>query len=500
MDLDEAIRSAVTNNPGVRAKAQEPLAVDTGVLEAASAWEPVLQLNLGYSDSRVARSSALAGVSGAAPVLEQDERHGDLVLSKLLRSGTALDLAWTNSRATTNSSFQGLVPEFKPTLGLNLSQPLWKNAWGKDAKTTLQLARNASRQETALFKTALADFVAAVASAYWDQALKQSELEVHRRSLELARQLNLEAQTKVKLGLLAPVAVKETMAEAAKREEELLVAENELELSAQRLEHLVMAGGPNNPQRLIAREVHEATPAALDADSLLATAIEKRPEMELARLRLAAGELSEVQALDEARPDLGLVGNYTLVGLGGRAVPITPLGSSEPVSNPFAGSYGDAYDLMLDGDFYSYALELRLELPLSRAAARARHSRALIRTRQARELLDETMSSIALDLQQAVGNVESSFKRVGASRLARELAAENLANQQRRYQVGKLTTTDVLDFQQKLASAMAVEQRALNDHARATIRLQRATGILLDRFNIEVEAAETATLPWWARF
>ncbi|MFQ5351997.1 MAG: TolC family protein, partial [Candidatus Binatia bacterium] len=97
-------------------------------------------------------------------------------------------------------------------------------------------------------------------------------------------------------------------------------------------------------------------------------------------------------------------------------------------------------------------------------------------------------------------NVESSFKRVGASRLARELAAENLANQQRRYQVGKLTTTDVLDFQQKLASAMAVEQRALNDHARATIRLQRATGILLDRFNIEVEAAETATLPWWARF
>jgi outer membrane protein TolC len=87
-----------------------------------------------------------------------------------------------------------------------------------------------------------------------------------------------------------------------------------------------------------------------------------------------------------------------------------------------------------------------------------------------------------------------------ADDLARELAEQNLNDQKKRYEVGIVTTTDILDFQEKATNAMATEARAIADHATAIAELQRAEGSLLPHYGIRVEFADRPGKEWWSRF
>ena len=63
-----------------------------------------------------------------------------------------------------------------------------------------------------------------------------------------------------------------------------------------------------------------------------------------------------------------------------------------------------------------------------------------------------------------------------------------------------VTTTDVLDFQEKLARALAAEVEAVSDHAGAIAALALSEGRLLEQYGVTVEVEGDPGLPWWAKF
>ena len=139
-------------------------------------------------------------------------------------------------------------------------------------------------------------------------------------------------------------------------------------------------------------------------------------------------------------------------------------------------------------------------MPLSGAAPRAAHARAEAELAYARERLREVLSGVVLEVERAAGGLASAYQRVAAARLARQLGEENLANQRKRYEVGMVTTTDVLDFQEKLARALAAEVEAVSDHAGAIAALSLSEGRLLEQYGVTVEVEGDPGLPWWAKF
>jgi len=240
-------------------------------------------------------------------------------------------------------------------------------------------------------------------------------------------------------------------------------------------------------------------PMPLDAAAILSTAIRQRAEARSARLDIASAKLDQRLAKNLLLPSLGLVGRYELVGLGGLGNPDfqpPPTASDRDEGNAFS----DAYDVLDSTDFFRYRIGVELEVPLSNAEARSRDAQADIARRRADERLRAIVSDIALEIQQALGDVGSAEKRVVAARLARELAEQNLADQKKRYDVGIVTTTDILDFQDKATNAMAAEARAVADHAVAVAELERAQGSLLPSYGIRVEFANAPGKEWWSRF
>ena len=505
--LGEAVVTAVANNPGVLARRREPESAAFGVLGAESVYEPKIRVDFAYADRKIPTSDLLQGVEGGqlGDPREDDEYLADVTLSKTLRSGTEVELLWQNARRTTNSSFEAFSPSFQPSVGVGVAQPLLRDFGGMSARTTVELAEKTSFRTAAEYEAALADFVLEVVESYWAFNLAEAELAAKQRSFELAKELATEARARVQIGSLPPVAAKEAESDAAARDEEVIAARNELELRARALQYKIMLGGAHTaaPASVRPGQAHTVEAVPLDAATSLARAVEERAEARAARLEIDSAKLDEKLAKNFLLPSLDVVGRYDIVGLGGRDNPdfVPPGGGTvDPSGRSETDAFGDSYDVLENADFFRYRIGVELEVPLSNAEARSRHAQATIAVRRAEDALRATVSDIALDIQQAVGDVASAYKRVGAAKLSRELAEQNLADQKKRYEVGIVTTTDILDFQEKATNAMAAEARAIADHATAIAELRRAEGTLLPHYGVRVEFADRPGKEWWSRF
>jgi outer membrane protein TolC len=272
--------------------------------------------------------------------------------------------------------------------------------------------------------------------------------------------------------------------------------------------------------------VEEAAPEELKADpnETIAAAVAERPEILASARSVEAQQMNEKIAGNALLPRLDLVGSYGLNGLSGDGRPLTqtvltstPVGggncvpivvsANQPVFvcnvravSPFAGKRGDAYDRLGSGDFYSYSFGLQLQVPLSNALARSQYGQSRIARDQAELNHRELLSRVTLEARQTVADVVTSRQRIGTTRIARQLAEENLRNQEKRHEVGMATTKDLLDFQTRLTTARAAEVAAKIDHALAAARWRRAQGRLLAHYQVVVEQPGKRSPPWFARF
>ena len=92
-----------------------------------------------------------------------------------------------------------------------------------------------------------------------------------------------------------------------------------------------------------------------------------------------------------------------------------------------------------------------------------------------------------MDVRNAAQAVDTAQKRVVASRAARESAEQQLAGEQKLYEVGRSTTFLLLQRQQELTDARTAELQSQTDYNKALADLQRATGSTLRVNNVVVE-------------
>jgi len=238
-------------------------------------------------------------------------------------------------------------------------------------------------------------------------------------------------------------------------------------------------------------------------------------------------QLNEKIAGNALLPVLNVVGSYGVNGLSGTnrtavfgsvtTFSLTPIAGANCLSlapnqgflcnipglappSPFAGSASEAYDRMLTNDFSAYSFGLRFQVPLSNAFAESQYTATRIARSEAELNHRQLLSNVTLEVRQAVADLVSSRQRIDTTRVARELAEENLRNQQKRHEVGMATTKDLLDFQTRLTSARGAEVQATIDYAIAVERWRRARGQLLGYYQVVVERPGRHSAPWFARF
>ena len=129
-----------------------------------------------------------------------------------------------------------------------------------------------------------------------------------------------------------------------------------------------------------------------------------------------------------------------------------------------------------------------ISLPLRNRTAKANVAAAEIQKEQLEASYRSQDQSIEMDVRNAAQSVDTAQKRVVAARLARESAEQQLAGEQKLYDVGRSTTFLLLQRQTELTSARTNEIQAETDYSKALADLQRATASTLRVNNVVVQS------------
>lgn len=496
LTLVDAVHTALANNPGVSAARLTPLGVRQDVRRAEAAFDPLLSINAGRDRTEAPNPSALVGVA-TTNVTNFD---GELTIEKKLRTGADFSIALTTNRQSLNAAFQTLRPQYTSELFFSLNQPLLRDFGKNFAYLLVEITELDSEVAIYRYRAALANFVKRVIEAYWVVVFTRQNLVVQEQSHALALETLHENEERVRVGLLAPVVVKEAESEAALREEQVILAANDLENARSALRQIVYMNARDGflPQKVEPIEKPHTRTVTVDIAQSVTLAFDNRPEIAAQTLDLQGKRLTQQVRENQLLPRFDLVGGGGLNALSGEPEPVDFQGQT--VTSPFGGSYADAFDRLGDGDFYTYQFGVEIEIPIGNAAAKAEYAQAKIDT--ARATLDrrQLLADISLEVDRAVNDVETNMKRIQSTRVARELAEENLRNQHKRLEVGMATTKDVLDFQDDLTQARGNELKAAVDYNISLAELGRAQGTILDRFSVVIEEPGERFVPWWAKF
>jgi outer membrane protein TolC len=222
----------------------------------------------------------------------------------------------------------------------------------------------------------------------------------------------------------------------------------------------------------------------LSVDQLYATALRARPEAAQVKIQLENAELSLRGSRNGIRPELDLVATAENSGFGGTAV------RAAAGADPFlTGGYGTALTQLAHNNFPTYSVGVQLALPIRNEAARSDAIRDEITVRQQEIRIRQLEKQIRLEVTNASIAVDQARETYEAVRNERVFQERTLADEEEKLQVGASTSYFVIQYQRDLTAARSAEVSALASYQKSKAALQRATGTILEDYDVVLDDA-----------
>jgi outer membrane protein TolC len=476
LSLRDAVMLALKNNLDIAIANYNPKITAEGIIIAKAVFDPVASLTADANRTKSPTSSVLA--QGLGNTLTTKNVDLNASLTQALPFGASYTLGLTNNRFDTTSAFAqppaGINPSYRPVLTFSVTQNLLKN-FGVDVNTApIKIARTNQAISVTQFRQQANQVITSVHTAYWNLVFAIENLEVQKRSLRLARDLEELNKARVRAGVAAPVEVTQAEAQAAAQVQNVILAEKAVRDAEDQLKLII-----NIPdgERIWARSIVPADKppfevAAVSDEAAIQEALEERPDYAAAKLNLQNTDLNLRVARNQLLPSLQFQGSLGLNGL-------------NELDKGFGSSYSGPTGLT-SGDFTSWSAALVLSYPLGNRSARSAFIQAKLTDDQTRTSLLNLKRQIVSQVREAVRRIEADVRRVEATRAARALAEEQLRVERKRLEAGVTTTFNVLSFQRDLAAAQASEIQAITTYNQDLANLELVRGTVLEKNRLEL--------------
>jgi outer membrane protein len=412
LTLDDAVAIALETQPNIQARLYAYAAARYRVDQAFSPLLP--QLTANWTASRLKTVTA-----APAPL--------SIVGSTLVPSGgSAQNVSTIRDFGETNSAT------------ISLSQLLFD--FGKNFATTEATRKLAdvAFEDVELQRQLI---TLTVKESYTNINFAQRLIRVQEQALERAN-LNLRsAQGFFQVGTRPKSDVTRAEVDVANARVDLIRARN-AEKNARVALNTAMGIPATTPTQVQDNLVY--APSTLDSRQLYAVALQQRPEMRQARLRVDQADALARRSVRDFFPDITGSGTY---------------GGTRSTFNEI------------------WTVTLNLTWSIFDGGNRiARYREAKANWDSARATVSATELDISRDVEQAVINVEEANERIGAAQTAVASAQENFRLAQGRFDAGVGTILELTDAQLALTQAQNTETQALADYQIALARLDRAAG------------------------
>jgi len=487
LTLDACIIQAVKKNLGVAVQVYSSLLADSALTRAGEKFLPSLSFDF---SSQKTNSASYSWIQ-SADVLSQSSKSYGGSLTQLIPLGGRLSLSLGAGRYESNSQFQIINPSYNGSLSFSLTQPLLKDFGLETTRREILIARNNKDIAANDLRATLIDTVYSVERAYWELVFRIEALKVRRQSLKLAEDLLEKNRKEIEIGTRAPKEILTAQAAVAARKADILQAEQLVKDCADNLRGLINLPFDRDPgAEIVPVDRPDFAKREVGLDDTLALALKNRPDLQSSALEIRSREMDYSFAKNQMLPALDLRADYWSPGLSGDRIlylddnPLTGV-----VMGKVPGGASLAMRDALNFKYKNWTVALTLTIPLSSVLTRAAQAEAKAGLDRQIAWMKSLELSAILEIRAAVRAVQTDYERVGAYRIARELAEQTLAAEVAKLEAGLSSNFFVLQYQQNLAGAREAELRAVIDYTLSLDRLDKAAGVSLDKRNITLTDA-----------
>ena len=458
--LEQVRAWTISNNLDIQVALVDPTIANQSVTAAEAAFEAVFFANYNRNSFDTPTASTLAGS-------QVDTSSLDFGVTVPLRTGGNVTVNFPFNRTETDNTFSTLNPSYTADAQVSISQPLLRGAGRRASTHGIRVAALNEGVSEARTKQEIIRQLAAADRLYWRLYAARKSLDVAQNQYELAMAQLERARRRVRAGDLPEVEVIRAEGGVASRLEDIIVNENLVLTRQRQLKRLMNVEGLEQRTDIILIPASSPDPVryGVDPDAYVEAAINNRMELLELELQLTIDESAIAFERNQALPLFTLDYTYRINGLG--------------------TSVSDSINSAREGNFHDWLFGLRAEIPLGNQGARSRVRRAILQRLQRLASKESREQSIEQEVLDAIDTIESGWQRILAARLSSIAAGRTLEAEQRQFDVGRRTSTDVLDAATRLAQAQSSEIAALTDYEIAQIDLAFATGTILGRSRVD---------------
>jgi len=480
-----------------------------GLGAPVTSYDPILTGLVQFDRFNQVASSAFTGV----PILNQNTTTANFLYNQGFASGTALSVGFNNNRITTNSPFTTLSPALNSNFRATLTQHLLQGFGFLPNRRFIIIAKNNRELTDVSFRLQIITTVDQIENIYWDLVNAYENVKVQQDALALANKTLSDNRKQVEIGTLAPIEIVRAQSQVATNQQALTVAQTNLELQ-QLLMKNALSRTLEDPTLVDAEVIPTDTvllPASepvVPTQDLVNDAINHRPELAQSRIDLNSREVSMKAVKNALLPSIDLFAYYGGSGLGGAQNPANLCANQSPELQQFgcAGppqnfipiapttSYNSTLNQLVNSTAPDKGVGVNLSIPIRNRTAQANQIRSQLEYRQAQMRLQQVENEVRIEVRNAQFALQQNRASVDAAQAAVALAVQSLDAEQKKYALGASTTTLVLQQQSALTQARSNLVSALTTYEKGRVELDRATGQLLDRNNIDLSDAQTGVV------
>lgn len=465
LTIPDVIARALATNLDLAVQTIGPDVAAASIQQAQGTFDPRFDTGLRYGE-RIAPRSAEQQAADRTNEIERRTTNANIGVSQRTALGTDLRLL---ARTTNNQdTFNLFDDEFSTFAGLEVRQPLLKNAGTEANLAQIRIARQDLGRAQFQFLDQVESLVLRVYEAYYQLMFALKDVEAKQQSLDLAEKLLADNQARVELGVMTPLDVSQARAEVGTRRSALLTAQQVARESENAVKALLTDDLlPWLSKTLVPTEIvaPPRQPPPLLTD--LQEAWQNRHDLQAAIAQLAAQNINVRFRQNQTLPQLDLLGN---------------VGKSS-----LRRDFGEGVSDLFDRNFVDWFVGFTVEIPWANRTEQGRLTTAQLEAQRSLLELRRLEQRIILEVDNLSKRTATDLAQIETTRTARIFADESVKAEEERLKEGATTSFVVLQLQRDLAESRTRELRALADYYTSLARLQRAKGTLLSFSRIQVD-------------
>ena len=471
ISADEAVRMALENNLGIRAERLSPQVQALVVSQTRAAYAPIVFSNTTKNSNSNPPQNFLAGNNF---VTNGGFRSNAGVAQQLKWGGGRYQASLDGARNTTSDPTDPFNPRLSSNFNFNFTQPLLRDFTIDSTRQQLLVAQKQEDIVNLELQQQITQTTRNVRSAYYDLVGAIGQLGVAQQSLDLAKESLKNNERRVEVGTIPPIDIVEAQAEVSRNEEGVIIAEAQVKAFEDVLRTLIM--NPSQPDfwsaRLSPTEQPVLASQTVDVEQAIRNALDKRTDLAQQRRRMEQTAITMRYARNQKLPALNAIVNYGLAGVGGtRTLYDTSGGFPVPIGSA-QRSFSDALRDIFGNEFKTWSVQFQVSYPIGTSAADAGLAQTKLQREQEVTTLEAMQVQVAAQVRDAGRQVDTSLKRVDATKKAREFAEKRYDAEQKRINVGLSTTFQLFQAQRDLNAARLAELNAIIAYNRALVNFE----------------------------